>query len=120
MDFRKKAGRLGETAAASFLESQGVRILLRNFYCRQGEIDLIAKEGEVFLAVEVKWRRNKKQGQPCEAVDLRKQRKICRAYDYFRLKYDLDEYVPARFDVVEVDGDYQCRWIKNAFEYHWP
>ncbi|MCD8019135.1 MAG: YraN family protein [Clostridiales bacterium] len=62
-------------------------------------------------------RKDKKQGYPCEAVDQRKQHKICRTFDYFRMKYQLDDFVSVRFDVVEVSGDGQCHWIKNAFEY---
>lgn len=120
MNGRKEAGRLGETAAAYFLEENGVRILMYNFSCRWGEIDLIGKEGKVLLIVEVKQRKGQKQGQPCEAVDVRKQKKICRTFDYFRMKYGMDDYVPVRFDVVEVDAAFQCRWIKNAFEYQEP
>lgn len=117
MDRRKQAGQNGETVAASFLEKEGVRILMRNFRCKFGEIDLIAKENDYFLIVEVKMRTSQRQGSGCEAVDRRKQRKICRTYDYFRMKYQISEYVPVRFDVVEVDKEDHCRWIQNAFEY---
>lgn len=119
MDHRKERGRNGETAAAAFLEKQGVRILLCNYRCPFGEIDLIGKEGETFLMIEVKMRNGRTQGYPCEAVNQQKQRKICRTYDHFRMKYQLDEYVPVRFDVVEVDGRYDCRWIRNAFPYQY-
>ena len=51
---RKEQGRAGETAAASFLEKQGVSVLERNFFCRSGEIDLIGREGDTLLIVEVK------------------------------------------------------------------
>ena len=117
MENRKERGRAGETAAASFLAEQGVQILYWNYTCRQGEIDLIGREGGTLLIVEVKMRKNRRQGSPCEAVDWRKQRKICRVFDYFRMKHRLDDYVPVRFDVVEVDSAYRCHWIKNAFEY---
>lgn len=117
MKDRKEWGRTGETAAASFLEEQGVQILYRNYRCRQGEIDLIGREDDTLLIVEVKMRKSRRQGSPCEAVGWRKQRKICRVFDYFRMKHRLDDYVPVRFDVVEVDSAYRCRWIKNAFEY---
>ena len=116
---RKEQGRAGETAAASFLEKQGVSVLERNFFCRSGEIDLIGREGDTLLIVEVKMRTDNRQGSPCEAVDTRKQKKLCRVFDYYRMKHRLDEYVPVRFDVVEVDSQYHCRWIKNAFEYLW-
>ena len=117
MDIRRQAGQRGETVAASFLEKEGIRILMRNFRCKYGEIDLIAKDQNGFLIVEVKMRSTSRQGFACEAVDWRKQRKICRTYDYFRMKYQISEYVSVRFDVVEVDQEDHCHWIKNAFEY---
>ena len=117
MDHRKETGRSGELEAAAFLEKQGVRILIHNFRCPLGEIDLIGMEEDVLLIVEVKKRKNRKQGMPCEAVDRRKQRKICRTFDYYRMKRRLDDYVPVRFDVVEIEGEQECRWIKNAFFY---
>lgn len=117
MTERKERGRTGETAAASFLEKQGVQIIYRNYRCRYGEIDLIGRERDCLLIVEVKMRKSYRQGRPCEAVDWRKQRKICRVYDYFRMKHRLDDYIPVRFDVVEVDSACHCHWIKNAFEY---
>ena len=80
MDIRRQAGQRGETVAASFLEKEGIRILMKNFRCKYGEIDLIAKDQNVFLIVEVKMRSTNRQGFACEAVDWRKQRKICRTY----------------------------------------
>lgn len=117
MQDRKERGRTGETAAASFLEEQGVQILYRNYRCRSGEIDIIGREGGTLLVVEVKTRKSRRQGRPSEAVDWRKRQKICRVYDYFRMRHRLDDYVPVRFDVVEVDSVCDCHWIKNAFEY---
>ncbi len=117
MEVQKMAGRNAETAAASFLEKQGVSVLINNFHSRFGEIDLIGKCGGVLLVVEVKMRSKTDRGSPCEAVDMRKQKKICRTFDYFRMKYQMDDFVPVRFDVVEVDSGLNCRWIRNAFEY---
>lgn len=117
MDNRKKKGMAGETAAAAFLEKRGIHILIRNYRCPFGEIDLIGKGQGYLIVTEVKTRKNHRQGRPCEAVNRRKQYKICRVFDYFRMRYHLDEYVPVRFDVIEVDQKLECRWIKNAFEY---
>ncbi len=117
MDVRKKTGKLGETAAAAFLESQGVRILEENFRSRFGEIDLIGVDGPYLAVVEVKTRRGRGSGHGAEAVDLRKQHKICSAFNYYRMKRQLSDFVPVRFDVIEVDEASNCRWIKNAFEY---
>ena len=117
MDIRKQAGQNGETVAAAFLEKEGVRILMRNFRCIFGEIDLIAKDKEYFLVVEVKMRRNKECGTPAEAVNLKKQKRICYTLNYYRMKKQLMDTTAVRFDVIEVDKDLQCHWIKNAFEF---
>ncbi len=117
MDMRKEVGRFGETVAASFLEKQGVRILKRNFQCRFGEIDLIGREKDYLIIVEVKLRRDRQKGMPGEAVDKRKQKKICQTFNYYRMKEKITDFVPVRFDVVEVYRDLSCHWIRNAFEY---
>lgn len=118
MDPRKVFGTEGETAAVSHLLLHGADILMRNFRCRYGEIDIIALEGSCYLVVEVKTRNKRRQGYAGEAVDYRKQWKICRAFDYFRIRFKLADDIPVRFDVIEVDPGLNCRWIKNAFEYH--
>ncbi len=114
----KEDGAYGEELAMSFLVNRGVRILQKNFRCRHGEIDLVGWDGEYYIFVEVKKRASFEQGYPCEAVGYHKQRKICLTADYYRMKYKLDEFVPIRFDIVEVNWHGQCRWIKNAFGYY--
>lgn len=118
MDQRKLLGTAGEDAAAAFLTRRGVHILMRNYRCRGGEIDIIARENGTYLVIEVKSRAGQMGGFPSEAVDYRKQIKICRTFDYFRMKYQLPEDLSVRFDVIEVDQELNCRWIRNAFEYH--
>ena len=120
MDIRKSTGRRGEYAAASFLRSRGVAILKNNFRSRFGEIDLLARDGKYLIAVEVKTRRYEAAGHPAESVDFRKQVRICRTFNYYRMVYKIPEDMPVRMDVVEVipqDGGYLCHWIKNAFEF---
>ena len=117
MDARKNLGAAGEAAAIAFLVSKGVHILKRNYRCRMGEIDILARQGSIYLVIEVKTRRKHGQGFPGEAVDLRKQAKICRAFDYYRMCRRLKEDTPVRFDVIEIDQALHCRWIPNAFEY---
>ena len=119
-DMRKKTGSLGESAAAAFLTGKGVHILQKNYRCRYGEIDLIGLDGSVYLVVEVKTRTSSARGEPAEAVDYRKQRKICLTFDFYRMKERLDDYTPVRFDIIEIDRYGRCHWIKNAFEYHEP
>lgn len=116
-DIRKASGTKAETAAADYLSRQGVRIIQKNFRSRYGEIDLIGWDGSYYLFIEVKLRTSYEQGFPAEAVDYQKQRRICQTFNYYRMKHKLDEYVPVRFDIVEVKWDGTCHWLKNAFDY---
>ena len=72
----KEIGNSGEDAAAEFLEKNGLTVLKRNFYCRAGEIDIIAREEDTIVFAEVKTRISKEYGTPAEFVDYRKQEKI--------------------------------------------
>lgn len=110
-------GKEGERIAADHLMKENCQILEKRFRSKYGEIDIIAKDPPYVIVVEVKNRMNKHKGSPAEAVDWRKQRKICRTFDYYRMCRRLDEYIPVRFDVIEVYQSQRCRWIKNAFEY---
>ena len=64
---RRKEGAYYENLVAEYLKTQGYEILEKNYRCRIGEIDLIAKEGETLVFVEVKYRRNDKMGDPKKA-----------------------------------------------------
>ncbi|WP_339136850.1 MAG: YraN family protein [Candidatus Electrothrix sp. GW3-4] len=114
-DARKATGRSGEDLAAQYLEQQGYTILERNYRLRIGEVDIIARDGEDLVFIEVKTRRTKRFGSPFEAVDIRKQQqivKIASAYVHGR-------EIPVRFDVVAVHLSKQgvrIEVLKNAFE----
>ena len=94
----KEIGDFGETAACHFLEDRGVNVLKRNYHCRAGEIDIIAKDGETIVFCEVKTRISKEYGTPAEFVDVRKQEKIIKTALYYLGRDDID----MRFDVIEV------------------
>ncbi len=113
-DPRKAIGQAGEEAAARYLEQQGYIILERNFRLRLGEVDIIARDGEYLVFVEVKTRRTKKFGSPFEAVDVRKQQQIAKV----AAAYVQGQEIPVRFDVVAVylNGQaVQVEVLKNAF-----
>ncbi|MDO5798563.1 MAG: YraN family protein [Eubacteriales bacterium] len=112
---KRKTGSRHEKQAAAFLEKQGLKIVERNFYCRNGEIDLVARDGEYLVFVEVKYRSTSASGMAAAAVDIRKQRRISRAAQFYLLRYGYGE-VPCRFDVVAIDKN-EIRWIRNAFDY---
>jgi putative endonuclease len=110
-------GDRGERAAARYLRRQGLRVLVRGYRTRCGEIDLIARDGDTLVFVEVKARR---QGVPAEAVTPEKQRRITLAALHFLRRYDLLE-VRSRFDVVAIvwpddRSPPRIEHIRNAFE----
>ena len=111
---KRKTGAEWETQAASYLTAHGMRIVTSNFRCRQGEIDLIGYHENYLVFVEVKYRSGNEKGYALEAVDYRKQRRICQVADYYRYIHKLGDGVSVRYDVVGIqDGEIQ--WVKNAF-----
>lgn len=110
----RKIGTDKETLAAEYLTARGMRITERNFRCRQGEVDIIGYHGGYLVFVEVKYRRNTEKGTALEAVDIRKQRQICRTADYYRYLHRCGENTPVRYDVLAIQGEEIC-WMQNAF-----
>jgi putative endonuclease len=92
-------GDRGEREAARFLRRRGMRVLARGYRTARGEIDLIARDGDVLVFVEVKSRR---QGEPAEAVTPEKQRRLTLAALQFLAEHRLLDQVRCRFDVVAV------------------
>ena len=119
MSRQKIFGKLGEDAAAKFLEVQGYKIVARNFRIRSAEIDIIAQKDDVIVFVEVKARSDIRHGLPSEAVTVRKQKKIIEAAEVFLQDENFSECA-CRFDVVEVylRGELveEINHIENAFE----
>ncbi len=114
----KVIGKAGEQAAADYLRSKGCEILARNYRVALGEIDLIAREGQTLVFVEVKTRRSVRCGRPAAAVNYYKQQKISRVAAVFLRQRHLWG-CPCRFDVVEVycvGEQLEVRQIKGAFE----
>jgi putative endonuclease len=100
---RQERGRAGESAAEAALVAAGFKILLRNYRCRVGEIDLIAREGDVLCFVEVKARGgDSRQGDPFEKVTLAKRRTIARVASLFLAQRPALARATCRFDVVGV------------------
>lgn len=113
---RKNSGGAAEEAAVLFLRKRHSHTG-RNFRSYHGEIDIIALEQEMILVVEVKMRSYGDCGTAAEAVDFRKQKRICYTFNYYRMQRRLAENTAVRFDVIEVDKDFRCHWIQNAFEF---
>lgn len=94
-------GRWGERLAARHLRRAGYRILARGFRCPMGEIDVIAQREQQIVFVEVKTRSSTTHGQPWEAVDARKQRKIVKTAVFFLKRRALVD-VAVQFDVIAI------------------
>ena len=115
---QKEAGNQGEALAAAYLEGRGYTVLERQWRCRYGELDLIARSPEgVLCFVEVKRRGPGAIGLPREFVDGRKQQRLRRAANLYMGLHGLD--CPARFDVAEVyeekDGGLRVEYLEDAF-----
>jgi len=118
MRSRYTKGKEGESAAAQYLSSCGIKILERNFRCPLGEIDLVAKDGKTIVFVEVRARQADGICSPEESITIYKRRRLTRAaLWYLKQRGRLDSH--ARFDVVAIrwDGEKpEINWIVNAFE----
>lgn len=114
-------GKEGEDLAVNYLKRAGFRIVERNFRCRFGEIDIIAKDGETLVFLEVKTRTSASYGDPEAAVDQAKQKKISLVSLHYLQSRNIAD-IPVRYDVVAVErssaGD-QIRLIKDAFDLNW-
>lgn len=114
---RLELARAGERAAATFLEARGAIILERNFRCPPAEIDLIAREADTLVFVEVKTRLHPRS-VPAEAVSSQKQRKIRLGAQWYLASRQLEDR-PCRFDVIAVNGrseeDFTLEYLPGAF-----
>lgn len=107
-----------EECAAEYLKEKGYQILARNYQNKYGEIDIIAKDyKDEIVYCEIKFRRNNQYGDPIEAVDIRKQRRICKTALYHYAQYGYMEQQSCRFDVIGIYGDGSIKHIEHAFEY---
>ncbi len=115
----RRIGAEEEQRVCRLLEQQGYQVLVCNFRCRIGEIDIVAREGGYLVFIEVKYRSGTGSGLPEEAVDRRKQRVISRVALFYMQRYGYGTDTPVRFDVAAVSGtaEQTLHLYRNAFEY---
>ncbi len=118
----RKIGNIGEDYAVKILKKNKYKIVERNFTIRGGEIDIIAKDGEYLVFIEVKLRKSTEFGRPSEYVGCMKQEHLRKTALLYMKKTEYDG--PCRFDVVEIVGEAnekgkllakEVNIIKNAF-----
>ena len=113
------AGAGWEQLAEAHLRDRGLELLERNFHCRLGEIDLVMRDGDTTVFVEVRYRSDNRFGGALETVDHRKRLKIQRAAGIFLSRRAGWESRPCRFDIVGIEGTPEkpsIRWLQSAFE----
>lgn len=112
-------GESWELYAQQYLIAQGLIFVDKNYHCRQGEIDLIMKDDNSLIFIEVKFRKNNHFGGAISAVTHNKQQKIIKTATFYLQQHQLNEYNTAcRFDVIAIEGDIKhpkINWLKNAF-----
>ena len=131
---KKILGEQSEAMAKKYLEQQGLIYVTQNFLCRRGEIDLIMKDEDQLVFVEVRYRSRDNHGTAAETITRKKRRKIILAAQYYLHKNQLTEKVSCRFDIVTTGnstktchngaclntsgtmGSGEVRWLKNAFD----
>lgn len=116
---RNELGRRGEDAAVAYLERIGMTVEARNWRAPNGEIDVVARDGEVLVLVEVKTRRSERAGSAEDAVSIPKQRRIARLAEAYISSTGRGEPV-VRFDVVALrvvsEDRALLRHYRGAFE----
>ena len=113
---KQRAGDAAEDAAAKHLAAAGCRILARNARYRDGEVDLVARERDVVVFVEVRMRASLRFGGAAVSVNSLKQKRIARAAQHWLLGEYGERWPACRFDVVTVDGSGTIEWIRDAFQ----
>ena len=103
---RHITGKEGEDIATEFLKNKGYKILDRNFLTRHGEIDIVSKDNEEYVFIEVKTRKSNEYGEPIEAIDENKIKHLKSAINYYLYINKLENKF-IRIDVIEV------KYIKN-------
>jgi putative endonuclease len=106
-------GKQAEDQAHDFLIKQGLKLVCRNYRCKQGELDLIMRDQQALVVVEVRFRKSDIYGSALESVTTSKQARIIAATQHY-LAIEKDD-CPLRFDVIAISGNSDINWIKNAF-----
>jgi putative endonuclease len=108
-------GRHAEDLAAAYLQQRGLKLVARNYRCRFGEIDLIARDGKTLVFIEVRMRTSDGFGGAAASITAAKRHKLLRTARYY---LSATARAPAcRFDALLVNGaDNSIEWLKNAFE----
>lgn len=107
-------GEQAEHIACQYLIKQGLTFIDKNFHCPQGELDLIMRDEQTLVIIEVRLRRSNKYGGAVESITQKKQSRIIMATQQYL--YDNQIQSAVRFDVIAMSSYENIHWIKNAFQ----
>ncbi len=116
---KRATGDVFEQRACDELTRAGLRVLARNYQTRHGEIDLVMREGDTVVFVEVRYRRSAGHGDAAASVTASKQSRVILAAQHWLATHPRHATRPCRFDVVSYDGPADAArfaWLRNAFE----
>jgi len=115
-------GSEAEFRACEYLTQQGLQLKQANYRCKMGEIDLIMRDNDYYVFIEVRYRRQDSHGDGAASINTHKQQKLIRAAQQYLQTHELTEKVMCRFDVISLDAattDNKIEWIKDAFWVEW-
>lgn len=121
---KRAQGLAHEQFAAHWLQQRGLILLRQNYFCRLGEIDLILRDVDTLVFVEVRYRARLSHGDPIESVGWRKQRKLWQCARHYLMRTGLYDKIPCRFDIIGISPDtvmsengsgMHVEWIRDAF-----
>ncbi len=121
---KKLVGDNIEDKAVAYLSSIGLKIVAQNYLCKMGEIDIIAREKDTLVFIEVRYRKNNHFGGSAFSVNQSKQKRVVKAAAHYLQSHRLTNKISCRFDVMAIEGKImfeqalassQFNWIKGAF-----
>jgi putative endonuclease len=105
-----------EAAARRLLERAGLQLLAANVHCGGGELDLVMRDGQTVVFVEVRYRRDSRHGGAVGSVDRAKRHRLLQAAQGFLARHPPLANAPCRFDVIAAEGEpVQLQWLRDAF-----
>ena len=119
MGYTQITGKDAELRACQYLTEQGLELIEQNFHCRYGEIDLVMRDQQTIVFVEVRFRKSQGLVDGAESISATKQLRLIRSASYYLQKKKFSVAVPARIDVIAVtlnNMQHQFDWIRNAIQ----
>lgn len=120
MSKRSERGAYWETFASNHLSAQGLEIIARGYRCRLGELDIVCRDGDALVIVEVRARSTGAYTTALDSISRRKRQRIVNAARHFLMRHPHWFHRPLRFDVVAIDAvdtdQPRLSWVRNAFD----